>query len=325
MVVGQYAKYAYYHTALVIFVLVICPYTRLKIRKRGYDFMTIPKFKLNDGAEIPAFGFGVFQIPADGTTYKAVRDALKLGYRHIDTAVAYFNEQEVGKAIKDSGIPRDQIWVTSKMWLQDYAYEDAQKAIATSLQKLGLDYIDLYLIHQPYGKVDEAWRAMEAAQKAGQIRSIGVSNMTPKIWNKFVPNFKTMPSVNQVQFNPYFQQKELRQLMAKNKVTLEAWSPLGQGDQDLLNEPILKAMAQKYGKNVGQIILRFEHQEGIIVFPKSVHEARIAANKDIFDFALTSDEMDAIRALDKNGAGMHDPDADGVAEMLLNAFDVHKA
>lgn len=283
----------------------------------------IPTFKLNDGTEIPSFGFGVFQIPADGTTYKAVSDALKLGYRHIDTAVAYFNEEEVGKAIKDSGIPRDQIWVTSKLWLQDFAYEDAKKAIDTSLQKLGLDYMDLYLINQPYGKVDEAWKAMEEAKKAGKIRSIGVSNMTPKIWNKFVPNFETMPSVNQVQYNPYFQQKELRKLMAENHVTLEAWGPLGQGDKDLFNEPILKDMAAKYGKDVGQIILRFEHQEGVIVFPKSVHEARIESNKDIFDFELTSDEMDAIRALDKNGAGMHDPDADGVEDMLLNAFDVH--
>ena len=135
--------------------------------------MNIPTFKLNDGNEIPPFGFGVFQIPADGSTYKAVSEALKLGYRHIDTAAAYFNEQEVGKAIKDSGIPSDQIWVTSKMWLQDYAYENAKKAIDTSLDKLGLDYIDLYLLHQPYGKVDEAWRALEEAQKAGKIRSIG--------------------------------------------------------------------------------------------------------------------------------------------------------
>lgn len=284
---------------------------------------TIPTFKLNDGTEIPSFGFGVFKIPADGSTYKAVSTALKLGYRHIDTAVAYFNEQEVDKAIKDSGIPRDQIWVTSKMWLQDYAYEDAKKAINTSLEKLGLDYIDLYLIHQPYGKVDEAWKAMEEAKKAGKIRSIGVSNMTPKIWNKWVPKFDTMPSVNQVLFNPYFQQKELRPILAKAHVAIEAYSPLAQANKDLFNEPILNELANKYDKNVGQIILRFEHQEGIIVFPKSVHEARIKSNKDIFDFELTSDEMDAIRALDKNGEGMHDPDAPGVEKMLLDNFDVH--
>lgn len=284
--------------------------------------MNIPTFKLNDGNEIPSFGFGVFQIPADGSTYKAVSNALKLGYRHIDTAAAYFNEQEVGKAIKDSGIPRDQIWVTSKMWLQDYAYEDAKKAIDTSLNNLGLDYIDLYLLHQPYGKVDEAWRALEEAQKAGKIRSIGVSNMSPKLWKKWVPNFNITPAVNQVEFNPYFQQQELRDILADSHVALEAWVPLGEGNKDLFAEPVLNDLAKKYNKNVGQIILRYEHQLGVIVFPKSVHEARIKSNAEIFDFELTSDEMDALRKLDK-GKGMHDPDAPGVADALLNAFDIH--
>lgn len=283
---------------------------------------TIPTFKLNDGNEIPSFGFGTFQIPADGSTYDAVANALKLGYRHIDTAAAYFNEQEVGKAIKDSGIPRDQIWVTSKLWLQDYAYADAKKAIDTSLEKLGLDYMDLYLLHQPYGKVDEAWRALEEAQKAGKIRSIGVSNMTPKLWKKFVPSFDVMPAVNQVEFNPYFQQKELRQVLADAHVALEAWAPLGEGNKDLFAEPILNAIAKKYGKDVGQVIRRFEHQEGVIVFPKSVHESRIKSNAEIFDFELTSDEMDAIRNLD-HGKGQHDPDTPGVGDMLLNAFDIH--
>ena len=284
--------------------------------------MNIPTFKLNDGNEIPSFGFGVFQIPADGSTYKAVSNALKLGYRHIDTAAAYFNEQEVGKAIKDSGIPRDQIWVTSKMWLQDYAYEDAKKAIDTSLNNLGLDYIDLYLLHQPYGKVDEAWRALEEAQKAGKIRSIGVSNMSPKLWEKWVPNFNVTPAVNQVEFNPYFQQQELRDILADSHVALEDWAPLGEGNKDLFAEPVLNDLAKKYNKNVGQIILRYEHQLGVIVFPKSVHEARIKSNAEIFDFELTSDEMDALRKLDK-GKGMHDPDAPGVADALLNAFDIH--
>ena len=282
-------------------------------------------FTLSDGNKIPAFGFGVFQIPADGSTYKAVSYALKAGYRHIDTAVAYFNEAEVGKAIRDSGIPREDIWVTSKMWLQDYAYEDAKKAIDTSLEKLGLDYIDLYLIHQPYGKINEAWKAMIEAQKAGKIRSIGVSNMTPKIWKKWENKgiFKEkMPVVNQVEFNPYFQQKELRKIMAKNHVTLEAWAPLGEGNKELFAEPVLNEIAKKYGKDVGQVMLKFEHQEGVIVFPKSSHEARIKSNMDIFDFELTSDEMDAIRALDKN-KGSHDPDQPGFGDILLNAFDVH--
>lgn len=278
---------------------------------------------LNDGNKIPSIGFGTFQIPADGSTYNAVRTALELGIRHIDTAVAYFNEQEVGQAVKDSGIPRKDIWITSKMWLQDYKYEDAKKAIETSLKKLGGDYIDLYLIHQPYGAVGEAWQAMEEAKKAGKIRSIGVSNMTPKIWNSFVPKFSTLPSVNQVEFNPYFQQKELRKILDEKNVKLEAWAPLGQGNAGLLSEPVITELAKKYNKNAGQVILRFENQEGIIVFPKSTHKERIKSNMEIFDFELTEDEMNEIRALDK-GHGRHNPDAPGIGEMLLKAYDVHK-
>lgn len=277
---------------------------------------------LNDGNKIPAIGFGTFQIPSDGSTYKAVLEALKLGYRHIDTAVAYFNEGEVGQAVKDSGIPRDEIWITSKLWLQDYGEEAAQKAIDLSLTKLGLDYMNLYLLHQPYGDVPGAWRALEAAKQAGKIRSIGVSNMTPKLWQQFVPQFATMPAVNQVELNPYFQQQDLRAILANDDVKVEAWAPLGQGNQALFKEPVLTDLASKYQKDVGQIILRFENQEGIIVFPKSVHEARIKSNLDIFDFELTADELAQIRALD-TGKGMHDPDAPGVGDMLLSAFDVH--
>lgn len=171
-------------------------------------------FTLNDGVVIPSVGFGVFMIPVGDETYNAVRTALSLGYRHIDTAAAYFNEADVGRAIRDSGIPREEIFVTSKLWLQDYGYEPAKKGIETSLKNLGLGYIDLYLIHQPYGDVPGAWKAMEEAKKEGKIRSIGVSNMTLKIWNSFVPQFDTMPSVNQVECNPLYQQKEIRKLMA---------------------------------------------------------------------------------------------------------------
>lgn len=284
--------------------------------------MTTPTIQLNDGNQIPAVGFGTFQIPNDGSTYQAVKAALAAGYRHLDTAVAYFNEAEVGQAVRDSGIPRDEIWVTSKLWLQDFGFEPAQRAIDVSLQKLGLDYLDLYLIHQPYGDVPGAWQAMEAAQKAGKIRSIGVSNMTPKLWQQFVPEFTTIPAVNQVEFNPYFQQTELRQLLAPHDVKLEAWAPLGQGNQSLLNEPVIQQLAVKYGKDAGQVILRYENQLGIIVFPKSVHEARIKSNLDIFDFDLTPTEMAQLAALDQ-GHGQHDPDAPGVADMLLRAFDVH--
>ncbi|RRK11233.1 aldo/keto reductase [Lactiplantibacillus garii] len=283
---------------------------------------TNPTIKLNDGNEIPAIGFGTFQIPDDGATYQAVKDALALGYRHIDTAVAYFNEDEVGRAVRDSGVSRDQIWVTSKLWLQDYGFEAASKAIDRSLEKLGLDYIDLYLIHQPYGDVPGAWQAMEAAKRAGKIRSIGVSNMTPTIWQKFVPQFETVPAVNQVEFNPYFQQRPLRQLLTEKDVKLEAWAPLGQGNQSLFGEPLIQQLATKYHKDAGQIILRFENQEGVIVFPKSVHEARIKSNREIFDFELTVDEVAQLRTLDM-GKGRHNPDAPGVQEMLLSAFDVH--
>lgn len=284
--------------------------------------MTTPTIQLNDGNQIPAVGFGTFQIPNDGSTYQAVKAALAAGYRHVDTAVAYFNEAEVGQAVRDSGIPRNEIWVTSKLWLQDFGFEPAQRAIDVSLQKLGLDYLDLYLIHQPYGDVPGAWQAMEAAQKAGKIRSIGVSNMTPKLWQQFVPEFTTIPAVNQVEFNPYFQQTELRQLLAPHDVKFEAWAPLGQGNQSLLNEPVIQQLAVKYGKDAGQVILRYENQLGIIVFPKSVHEARIKSNLDIFDFDLTPAEMAQLAALDQ-GHGQHDPDAPGVADMLLRAFDVH--
>ena len=279
-------------------------------------------FTLNDGVVIPSVGFGVFMIPVGDETYNAVRTALSLGYRHIDTAAAYFNETDVGRAIRDSGIPREEIFVTSKLWLQDYGYEPAKKGIEKSLKNLGLGYIDLYLIHQPYGDVPGAWKAMEEAKKEGKIRSIGFSNMTLKILNSFVRQFDTMPSVNQVECNPLYQQKEIRKLMAEHDVRLEAWYPLGHGDKPLLESPVITALAEKYGKNPGQIILRFENQEGFIVLPKSTHEKRIKGNIDIFDFKLTDEEMKSMEALD-TGKGHHDPDAPGVAEMLLANFKVH--
>ena len=281
------------------------------------DFVT-----LNDGNQIPAVGFGVFMIPNDGSTYQAVTAALKSGYRHIDTAAAYFNESEVGKAVRDSGIPREDIFVTSKLWLQDYGYEAAKLGIETSLKNLGLDYMDLYLLHQPYGDVAGAWRALEEAKAAGKIKSIGVSNMTPKIFHEFVPQFATKPAVNQVECNPFFQQKELRGIMAQDNIHLEAYFPLGHGDEKLLTHPVIAALAEKYHKNAGQIVLRFEVQEGFIVLPKSVNPERIAGNLDLFDFALTETEMEQMRALD-TGRGTHDPEAPGVAEMLLSNYKVH--
>ena len=276
----------------------------------------------NDGNRIPMVGFGVFTIPAGEETYNAALNALKAGYRHIDTAAAYFNEADVGRAVRDSGIPREELFITSKLWLQDYGYEAAMKGIDTSLRNLGMDYMDLYLLHQPYGDVAGAWRALEDAKAAGKIRSIGVSNMTPKIWNNFVPNFATMPAVNQVEFNLFFQQRELRKILNASNVRLEAYMPLGRGNSGMLNNETVKALAEKYGKNAGQIILRFETQEGAIVLPRSTNPQRLAGNLDIFDFELSEYELNSLRALD-TGKGSHDPDAPGVGEMLLKAYKVH--
>lgn len=224
--------------------------------------------------------------------------------------------------MKDSGIPREEIFITSKLWLQDYGYEAARKGLETSLEKLGLDYVDLYLLHQPYGDVAGAWKALEEAKKEGRIKSIGVSNMTPTIWKEFVPQFGTMPAVNQVECNPFFQQRELRALLDEADVKIEAYQPLGHGDEALLSHPVIVKLAEKYGKNPGQIILRSEIQEGLIVLPKSTNPERIAGNIDIFDFELEDSEMEEIRALD-TGKGHHNPEAPGVAEMLLANYKIH--
>ena len=278
--------------------------------------------RLNDGHDIPAVGFGVFMIPNDGPTYDAVLQALKIGYRHIDTAAAYFNESDVGKAIRDSGIPRSEIFITSKLWLQDYGYAPAKKGIEASLQKLGTDYIDLYLLHQPYGDVAGAWKALKEAKAEGKLRSIGVSNMTPKIWKTFVPQFSTLPAVNQVECHPFFQQPELRELLAENDVKIEAYQPLGHGDPKLLAHPTVTKLAERYQKDPGQIILRFEVQDGLIVLPKSTNPERNRSNFELFDFTLSEAEMEEMRAMD-TGKGNHDPEAPGIAEMLLNNYKVH--
>ena len=277
---------------------------------------------LNDGNKIPTVGFGVFLIPADGPTYDAVRTALDAGYRHIDTAAAYFNEADVGRAVRDSGIPREEIFITSKLWLQDYGYEAAKKGIETSLANLGTDYIDLYLLHQPYGDVAGAWKALEEAKAEGKLRSIGVSNMTPKIWKEYVPQFETIPAVNQVECNPFFQQRELRALLEKDDVKIEAYFPLGHGNPQLLSHPVVQELAEKYNKDAGHILLRFEVQDGLIVLPKSTKPERITGNICIFDFELTPEEMEEMRAMD-TGKGTHDPEAPGVGENLLRAYKIH--
>lgn len=273
-------------------------------------------FKLNNNETIPAIGFGVFMIPNDGPTYDAVLQALKAGYRHIDTAAGYMNESDVGKAIKDSGIDRKEIFVTSKLWLQDYGYENAKKGIENSLKALDTDYIDLYLLHQPYGDYLGAYKALEEAVEEGKIKSIGISNVTVNLWNQFKDGMNIKPVVNQVEFNPFTQQKELRKVMAQEDILLEAWFPLGHGNKELLENKTIVSLATKYHKNAGQIILRWIYQEGVISLPKSTNSERIKGNLDIFDFELTNEEMDSIRALD-TGIPTHNPEDPANEERLM--------
>lgn len=277
--------------------------------------------KLNNGQEIPVQGFGVFMVENNGPCEEAVTKALVAGCRLLDTAAAYFNETDVGKAIKSSGISREEIFVTFKLWLQDYGYEAAKKGIDASLKKLGLDYMDLYLLHQPYGDTAGAWKAMEEAVRAGKIKSIGVSNHTVKLLSNLIPEMEILPAVNQMECNPFFQQKELRKYMEQYGIRLEAWYPLGHADKELLSDVRLSKIAGKYGKSVVQVILRWHLQEGIVAIPKATSMEHIRENLDIFDFMLTDDEMAQIREMDK-GIGTHDPeDMENAAR--LSALKVH--
>lgn len=279
------------------------------------------KFKLNDGNFIPSIGFGVFQIPNNGPTYDAVLKALKAGYRQIDTAAGYMNESDVGRAIKDSGIPREEIFITSKLWLQDYGYENAVKGIETSLKYLDVEYIDLYLLHQPYGDTVGAWKALEEAVESGKIKSIGISNHTIKLFKELFPIMKIMPAVNQVECNPMYQQSKLRKYMALYGIKLQAWFPLGHGNKELLENEVLTNLASKYKKDVGQIILRWHIQEGINPLPKSTSETHIKGNIDIYDFELTDEEMNQIRELDTN-IGTYNPE-DESNGIRLSSIKIH--
>lgn len=295
----------------------MCPPARAGDTER-----TMQSILLNDGHSIPSVGFGVFQVPADGSTFKAVLCALQAGYRHIDTAAAYLNEAEVGQALRESGLPRDEVFVTSKLWIQDYGYEAARAGIRASLDNLGLDCLDLYLLHQPYFDVQGAWKALEEARDEGLVKSIGVSNFTPNFWKRHVPHFATLPCLNQVEFHPFFQQRELRALLARDRVALAAWSPLGHGNSALLAHPLVTALAGKYHCDPCRLILRFELQEGCIVLPKSTSPAHIASNLRLFDFCLDEGDMERLRGLD-TGRGMRDPEEAGRAESLLARYRVH--
>lgn len=278
-------------------------------------------FEFNNKQTIPAVGFGVFQIPNNGPTYEATLSALKAGYRHIDTAAGYMNESDVGKAIKASGIDREDIFITSKLWLQDYGYENAKKGIENSLKALDVEYIDLYLLHQPYGDYLGAWKALEEAVEEGKIKSIGISNITVNLWNKFKDGMTIMPVVNQVEFNPFTQQKELRKVMKENNILLEAWYPLGHGNKELLENETIVNIAKTYNKNAGQVILRWIYQEGVISLPKSTNPTRMKGNIDIFDFELTDEDMAAIQALD-TGKPTHNPE-DPANETRLMGLKIH--
>ncbi len=254
--------------------------------------------KLNNGIEMPLEGFGVFQVPDPAVCEQAVLDAIATGYRLIDTAAAYMNEEAVGKAIAKCGVPREELFITTKLWVQDASYEGAKAAIETSLNKLGLDYIDLYLIHQPMGDYIGAYRAMEEAYKAGKLRAIGVCNCYPQILTDICETVDVIPAVNQVELHPFFQQENALALMKEYGVQPEAWGPFAEGNHGIFTHPVLTAIGQKYGKSAAQVALRWNVQRGVIVIPKSVHKERMEQNIDIWDFQLSDEDMAEIAKLD---------------------------
>ena len=256
--------------------------------------------KLNDGTEIPQFGLGVFMVPDGDKTYNAVKDALQIGIRHIDTAHAYQNERSVGRAVKDSRIQRKKIWITTKLWPSEYGEGKTSDGIDKMLKRLDTDYIDLLLLHQQFGDYIGAWSDMQKAVKSGKVKSIGLSNFESERLEEVLNFAEVMPSVLQVECHPYYQQNALKKRIASYGIKLESWYPIGHGDKALLNEPVLKQIGEKYGKTSVQVILRWHIQEENIIFPKSTNPVHIKENFDIFDFELTEEDMNKIHLLDKN-------------------------
>jgi diketogulonate reductase-like aldo/keto reductase len=253
---------------------------------------------LNNGVEMPILGFGVYQITDFEQCEQAVYDALATGYRLIDTAAAYMNEEAVGRALKRSGIPREELFVTTKLWIQDAGYESTMKAFAKSLNRLHLEYLDLYLIHQPFGDYYGAWRAMEELYRQGKIRAIGVSNFMPDRLVDLMMHNEIVPAVNQVETNPFCQQIESARLMKEYGVQIESWAPFAEGRNNLFRNEVLLSLAAKYGKSVAQIIVRWLTQREVVAIPKSVRKERIVENLNIFDFDLSRDDMEKIAAMD---------------------------
>ncbi len=257
----------------------------------------IPTVTLNNGVPMPILGFGVFQIPADQTE-QAVTDALAAGYRHLDTAASYGNEEAVGAAIAASGIQREELFVTTKLWVQDTGEEPTKQAFDASLNRLGLDYLDLYLIHQPYGDYYGSWRAMHALTEQGLARAVGVSNFHPDRLVDLIDRTGFTPAVNQIETHPYFQRQADHDLMVARGVQHESWGGFAEGRNNLFTDPTLAQIGNAHGKSVAQVVLRWLTQRGIVAIPKSVNPERMAANLDIFDFTLTDEQMAAIAAMD---------------------------
>jgi 2,5-diketo-D-gluconate reductase A len=252
---------------------------------------------LNNGVRMPIIGFGVYQIPPEQTE-SAVTDALAAGYRHIDTAAAYVNEEAVGRAIAASGIPRDQLFVTTKLWVSDTGEDATKRAAEKSLNRLGLDYLDLYLIHQPFGDYYGSWRAMEQLHRQGVLRAIGVSNFYPDRLVDLIDHNEVTPAINQVEAHPFFQRADYQALMAERGVQIESWGPFAEGRNNLFGDPVLSEIATAHGKTVAQVVLRWLIQRGVVVIPKSVRPERMRENLDVFSFDLTDDQMTQIAAMD---------------------------
>ena len=258
---------------------------------------TIPTVTLNNGVEMPTLGFGVFQIPA-AETEQVVSDALAAGYRSIDTAAAYRNEEAVGRAIKASGVPREELFVTTKLWIQDSGEENAKRAFETSLQKLGLDYLDLYLIHQPFGDYYGSWRAMQELTHEGLVRAIGVANFYADRLVDLIDHNEIAPAVNQVECHPFFQRAADQELMRERGVQIESWGPFAEGRNNLFSDPTLAEIGAAHGKSVAQVVLRWLIQRDVVVIPKSVRPERQRENYDVFDFELSTQQVEQIAALD---------------------------
>lgn len=264
------------------------------------------KVKLNNGVEMPILGFGVFQVTDLAECERSVVDAIQTGYRLIDTAASYGNEEAVGKAIKRSGVPREELFVTTKLWIQSNGYGETKKAFENSLKRLQLDYLDLYLMHQPYGDVYGEWRAMQELYKEGRLRAIGVSNFHPDRLMDLIIHNEIVPAVNQIETHPFHQQIETQQFLKENNVQIESWGPFAEGRNNIFNNEILLSIGKKYNKSIAQVILRWLTQRGVIAIPKSVRKERMEENINIFDFELSDDDMEAIKTMDTKSSAFFD-------------------